>query len=274
MKLASFGLSDIGTNRPNNEDVWIARPNFRFFAIADGMGGPQAGEIAAKEAINSLCDSVSKIKNYNCMELIIELRCAIEKANQLIYQMGKESQLLLGMGTTLCCLIWAEDAIVYAHVGDSRIYRLRNKKLELLTQDHSLLAKWLATGKLAEECETPYPYKNIITRAVGTSSKAKPEIAVATHEPGDLYLLCTDGLSDVLSLQEIEKIMNRSNNLEEGCKSLIERAKIKGSCDNITLLIVKQIGSDGEDLLRQQLNNDSRSEGIQSHAGRSEGSAS
>ena len=105
MKLASFGLSDIGTNRPNNEDVWIARPNFRFFAIADGMGGPQAGEIAAKEAINSLCDSVSKIKNYNCMELIIELRCAIEKANQLIYQMGKESQLLLGMGTTLCCLI-------------------------------------------------------------------------------------------------------------------------------------------------------------------------
>ena len=239
MQLLSFGLSDIGTSRPNNEDVWIAIPHMGFFALADGMGGPQAGEIAAKEAINSLCDSVSKIKSYNCMELIIELRHAIEKANQLIYHMGKGSQLLSGMGTTLCCLIWTENAIVYAHVGDSRIYRLRNKKLELLTQDHSLFAKWLATGKLAEECETPYPYKNVITRAVGTSNKAKPEIAVTIHETKDLYLLCTDGLSDVLSTQEIEQIINHSSDLEASCKNLIERAKIKGSCDNITLLMIQ-----------------------------------
>jgi len=274
MNLKSFGLSDIGTSRANNEDVWAAMPEIGFFALADGMGGPQAGEIAAKEAIHSLCDSVSKIKSYNCMELIIELRHAIEKANQSIHEMGKTSKSLAGMGTTLCCLIWTQDAVVYAHVGDSRIYRLRHKKLDLLTQDHSLLAKWLATGKLAEECKTPYPYKNVITRAIGTSSKAKPEIAVATHEEGDLYLLCTDGLSDVLSIQEIEKIINRSPDLESGCKSLIERAKIKGSCDNITLLMIQQMDSNGENLPRQQLNDDLRSESIQSYASGSERSPS
>lgn len=262
MKFLSFGLSDIGTSRPNNEDVWIALPEFGFFALADGMGGPQAGEIAAKEVILSLSDSISKIKNHSSMELIIELRHAIEKANQLIYQMGKEVDGLSGMGTTLCCLLWTPEVIVYAHVGDSRIYRLRNKKLELLTQDHSLFAKWLATGKLAEECETPYPYKNVITRAVGTSAKAKPEIAVSAHEPGDLYFLCSDGLSDVLSLQEIEKILNRSDKMELSCKNLIERAKIKGSCDNITLLMIQQIGIDGENLPRQQLNNPAGSKSI------------
>jgi serine/threonine protein phosphatase PrpC len=262
MKLISFGLSDIGLSRSNNEDVWVAIPEIGFFALADGMGGPRAGEIAAKETIASLCDSVSKIKSHNCMELIIELRCAIEKANLQIYQMGKKSELFSGMGTTLCCLIWTQDTIVYAHVGDSRIYRLRKKKLELLTQDHSLLARWLATGKLAEECETPYPYKNIITRAVGTSSKAKPEIAVTTHELGDLYFLCTDGLSDVLSIQEIEKVINSSQDLETSCKSLIERAKLKGSCDNITLLMIQQTGVHAEDLPRQQLNNPARSESI------------
>jgi serine/threonine protein phosphatase PrpC len=219
------------------------------------MGGQQAGEIAAKETIDFLHDSVLKIKNYNPMELIIELRHAIEKANQRIYHMGKKSPHLSGMGTTLCCLIWTQEAIIYAHVGDSRIYRFRNKKLELLTQDHSLFAKWLATGKLAEECETPYPYKNVITRAIGTSHKAKPEIAVAIHEPGDLYFLCTDGLSDVLSLQEIEKIIHGSKDLEEGCKNLIERAKIKGSCDNITLLMVQSESLHGEDLPRQQCDN-------------------
>jgi serine/threonine protein phosphatase PrpC len=274
MNLVSFGFSDIGTSRSNNEDVWIALPEIGFFALADGMGGSQAGEIAAKEAVHLLSDFVLKIKSHNCMELIIELRHAIEKVNQSIYQMGQESESMTGMGTTLCCLIWTLDAVVYAHVGDSRIYRLRNKKLELLTQDHSLLAKWLATGKLAEECETPYPYKNVITRAVGTSSKAKPEIAVTVPEPQDLYFLCTDGLSDVLSLQEMEKIINHSKDLESSCKSLIERAKIKGSCDNITLLMIQKMDVYGENLPRQQLNHPLRSESLQGHVDGSQGPSS
>lgn len=239
MQLRHFGLSDIGLQRPNNEDVWASLPEMGFFALADGMGGHKGGEVAAKEAIDSLLSSAKTIKHINCMELMIEMRHAIEKANRLIYQMGQEIEELSGMGTTLCCLFWTQEFIVYAHIGDSRIYRVRNKRLELLTQDHSLLAKWLATGKLAEECETPFPYKNVITRALGTAQRSKPEIAVAPHEMNDLYFLCSDGLHDVLTDEEMEQIINQSDNLEMSCKNLIELAKFKGSSDNITLLMIQ-----------------------------------
>ena len=239
LSLTYCGLSDIGLSRPNNEDVWAALPEKGFFALADGMGGHQAGEVAAATAIGFLCESMQKIQSTNCMELIIELRHAIEKANAQIYRMGSDKQSLNGMGTTLCCLIWTPETVVYAHVGDSRIYRMRKSKLELLTEDHSLSSKWNSYGKLAETCATPYPYKHVITRAVGTSQKVKPEISVAIHEPEDLYFLCTDGLSDVLSLSEIEQALNSSPNLGFACKKLIEEAKFKGSSDNITLLLVQ-----------------------------------
>lgn len=239
MELKSFGISDIGIARSNNEDVWTAIPEVGFFAIADGMGGHQAGEIAAKETIDFLSLAAKKIKSEDPMELIIEIRHAIEKANKRVHEMGVRAQDLHGMGTTVCCLMWKENTIVYAHVGDSRIYRMRDKKLELLTRDHSLLAKWLATGKLAEECETPFPYKNVITRAIGVPGKANPEIAVAAHRIGDLYFLCTDGLSDVLTLSDMEKILNTSSNLQIAAEKFIEMAKIKGSSDNMTILIVQ-----------------------------------
>jgi protein phosphatase len=239
MRLQSFGLSDIGPSRQNNEDVWTAFNDIGFFAIADGMGGHKAGEVAASEAIEHLSTLAKKLQTTNILQLTRDLRKAIEETNRWVYRLGQGSSLLTGMGTTLCCLIWTSEAIVYAHVGDSRIYRLRNQKLELLTQDHSLFARWLATGKLAEECETPFPYKNVITRAVGTSSKVEPEVAVAAHEIGDLYLLCTDGLSDVLTLEDIESALNRSTSLENTAHELIRRAKIKGSADNMTLLMIQ-----------------------------------
>jgi protein phosphatase len=265
----SFGLSDIGLTRPNNEDVWEALPEVGFFALADGMGGHQAGEVAAKETISHLCNWAKKVTSRDPVELIIDLKCAIEKTNQSIYKMGKSQDALHGMGTTLCCMFWTELGIVYAHVGDSRLYRLRDQKLELLTKDHSLLSKWLDTGELAQKCETPFPYKNVITRAVGTSPKANPEIAFSRPEPNDLYFLCTDGLTDVLSLDDMEKILNRSPDLENACKRLIQKAKIKGSSDNITLLLIKQteIHASPEDLLRQQRDDGARSESAGSHAG-------
>ncbi len=263
MNLIFFGLSDIGVSRPNNEDVWVSIPEIGFFALADGMGGHQAGEIAAKEAIDSLSESVKKIKSRNPIELIIELRHAIEKANQWVYRLGQESESLTGMGTTLCCLFWTPEAVIYAHVGDSRVYRLREEKLELLTQDHSLFAKWLKIGK---ETETPFPYKNVITRAVGTAPRANPEIAVASHRPGDLFFLCTDGLSDVLSLEDIEKIINRSPDLENASKRLIQKAKIKGSSDNITILMIQSERKNAAYLPGQQRDDAPRPEGISGDA--------
>ncbi len=252
MNLQSFGLSDIGLSRSNNEDVWIAIPEIGFFALADGMGGHQAGEVAAREAIDHLADSVKQIQFSPLPDAIEELRLAIEKANQWVYRLGTQSKALHGMGTTLCCLIWTPETIIYAHIGDSRIYRLRENRLELLTQDHSLFAKWLQMGI---ESKTPFPYKNVITRALGTGGKANPEIAAVDHLPGDLFFLCSDGLTDVLTLPEIEKMILSSSNLEGAAKTLIQNAKNKGSSDNITILIVQSEAQGAKNLFRQQCDN-------------------
>ena len=245
-KLNVIGISDIGSSRTNNEDVWVALPDIGFFALADGMGGHKAGEIAAQETVNFLSACVKTIKKQDVMELIIEIRYAIEQASRHVYEIGSQRREYQGMGTTLCCLMWTKDAIIYAHVGDSRIYRLRDKKLSLLTQDHSLFAKWLSTGKLAEQCATPFPYKHVITRAIGGPGKANPEIAVATHQEGDLFFLCSDGLTDVLSLSEMEQLLNTESNLHSAAHILIEKAKIKGSSDNMTIVMVQ----DGKNLPR------------------------
>ncbi len=236
MKLAYAGLSDIGLSRPNNEDVWAAIPEKSFFALADGMGGHQAGEVAAKEAIEALCTAIQASSS----DPLLTLRLAIEKANQKVYEKGKKSHILNGMGTTLCCLYWMETVVIYAHVGDSRIYRFRKNKLEQLTQDHSLFAKWLSQGQ-SKTCETPYPYKNVITRAIGTSKQVTPEIALASYEPGDLFILCSDGLTDSLPFKDMEKILERSDSLDTAAARLIEKAKIKGSNDNITVLLIQHV---------------------------------
>jgi serine/threonine protein phosphatase PrpC len=237
-----FGYSDVGVARPNNEDAWISIEEIRFYALADGMGGHQAGEVAAKEAIEDLCLSIRRLHDAPPMplpELVLAFRHAIEKANRWVYEMSQDAETLSGMGTTLCCLYWTPQAILYAHVGDSRIYRFRKGLCEQMTQDHSLFAQWLAMGQIAEESETPYPYKNVITRAIGTSRRANPEVAVATYEPGDLYLLCSDGLSDRIVVEEMEKILENGESLERAAHLLIERAKIKGSSDNITVLLIQ-----------------------------------
>jgi serine/threonine protein phosphatase PrpC len=258
-----FGLTDIGVSRQNNEDVWVSLPEIGFFALADGMGGHQAGEIAAQEAINHLCKLLKKTTPDDFLDYLQSLPYAIEEANLFVHQMGNANAELNGMGTTLCCLLIREKFAIYAHVGDSRIYRLRSQKLELLTQDHSLFAKWLKTCKTSS---TPFPYKNVITRAIGTSSKANPEIAYCECKEGDTFLLCSDGLSDVLSLEDIEKILLTSPDFESAGKELIEKAKLKGSCDNITLLLIAPKLNHEKDLSRQQCNDLSRPESSPSDA--------
>lgn len=250
MRLTSFGLSDIGPSRPNNEDVLANFPELGFFALADGMGGHQAGEVAAKEAIASLILSIRKIKSTSCMELIIDLKDAIEQANQWVYCMGKSSTVFSGMGTTLCCLLWTEDLVIYAHVGDSRIYRFRNGKLQQLTKDHSLLTKLFRQDHSLHKHTISYPYKHVITRAIGISKRANPEISYAPHQPEDIYFLCTDGLSDVLTLLEIETVLNYTKNLPEACYNLISQAKIKGGSDNMTLLMVQSEAVNEANLFR------------------------
>lgn len=210
-----------------------------FFALADGMGGRKGGEVAAREAIGSLGESIrqiiSKSDRFEEREsLSKELLQAIEQANLWVYKMGCDILPLAGMGTTLACLLWTPHRVYCAHVGDSRIYRFRQNKLKLLTQDHSLFARWALKKKM----EGPSPPKNIITRAIGTKGRANPELISFSPHPKDLFLLCSDGLSDFVSLSELESILNASQNLESAARTMIQRAKNNGSSDNITALIV------------------------------------
>ena len=238
-RLHYCGLSDIGLNRPTNQDVWAAEPEMGFFALADGMGGRRAGDVAAREALQILSESIRQLwtstKQFRqSIDWIDAVRQAIEQSNRWVYKMGCAAPPLLGMGTTLCCLLWIQDVIYYAHVGDSRIYRFRNNRLDLLTRDHSLLARWLSKKRK----NSPLPPKNIITRAIGTSKAANPEISFCPAQEGDIFLLCSDGLTDAVQKDDLQKILRNARSIETASQKMIDCAKKMGSGDNITVLVI------------------------------------
>jgi serine/threonine protein phosphatase PrpC len=246
-EIVVFGRSDIGLVRENNEDVWGQLPEIGFFALADGMGGHQAGEIAARIAITSLCKAIKiKLKRFKeepGTEKVRDLvKRAIVQVNARVYKMSRTDHALYGMGTTLCCMLFYRNQFILAHVGDSRIYRLRDQKLEQLTKDHSLLRELIDQGKLNEEQATDFLYKNIITKAIGTEPKVDPAVDVIEVQPDDLFLMCTDGLSDLLSEEEMQNILLQGGAIQESAAALIESANAKGGRDNITVVIatVKQ----------------------------------
>lgn len=235
-----YGVSDIGLARTRNQDAWSAEPDLGFFALADGIGGRRGGEVAAQETIKSLCCAVRRlsVSTNNFQEAIdfsIGIRRAIEKANHAVYSMGCEKEHLQGMGSTLCCLLSTRYFVYCAHVGDSRVYRFRDRRLFPLTYDHSLLARWLAKDCL----NFPSPPKNIITRAIGMAREVNPEISCTRALVGDIYLLCSDGLTDAVENDELQRILDSEGSLEEIAQKMILSAKDRGSNDNITVLIVR-----------------------------------
>lgn len=247
-RLQSCGLSDIGLVRQNNEDIWAQLPEDSFFLLADGMGGHQAGEVAARETSSVLCKIVQKkitpiIDTLSLPEIKDLLDRAIRHVNVLVFKMSRTQSNLKGMGTTLCCLLFRGEHLIFAHVGDSRIYRFRNRKLKQLTKDHSLLMELVDQGQLDERQATEFIYKNIITKAIGTEPKVDPAIDIAEIEEDDLYLMCSDGLSDLVSLKEMEEVLIASATIQQATKRLVAWANEKGGRDNITVVIAKVKGN-------------------------------
>jgi PPM family protein phosphatase len=255
-KVMAFGLSDIGLVRHNNEDVWAELPGSGFYALADGMGGHQAGEVAAREAVFSICKLVKKVivpqKNTQSLTALREsLHEAIIQVNAIVYKKGRSESELKGMGTTLCCLLFHEKGLVYAYVGDSRIYRMRNNKLTQLTKDHSLLRELMDLGQLNENQASDFIYKNIITKAIGTEPTVDPSVHITDLLIGDIYMMCTDGLSDLLSLDEIEAIINMKPDPQLSVEELVKSAKDRGGHDNVTTVVMKvENVSKTKDILR------------------------
>ncbi len=242
-KITSYGLSDIGLVRTNNEDVWSFLQKNHFFALADGMGGHNAGEIAAHEAVCFLCSSIQDLfivneKKWSLSDLCSVTKLSIENANHWIYQLGQKKKEYQGMGTTLCVLLFHHDSLIHGHVGDSRIYRYRDKKLYQLTKDHSLKNELISQGKFIDAPNKPFPYKNVLTRALGTHKEVEAEINIAPVKPNDLYLMCSDGLTDRVSDQEISLLIEQCKNPKTLTSMLIDAAKSKGGNDNITVVSI------------------------------------
>jgi serine/threonine protein phosphatase PrpC len=223
--------SDTGRVRAHNEDRYLVSPP--LLAVADGMGGAQAGEVAAEVAVEHLQALERPLA-------AARLRTAIEEANELIRRMAAEDPNRAGMGTTVTAALLGDDGrLELLHVGDSRAYLLRRGELRQLTDDHSVVAELVRRGTLAPEEAESHPQRNVITRALG----AEPEVLVdhgqVPLEPGDIILLCTDGLSAYVPEQEIRRVLVDSPTLEEAARALVEDANQAGGVDNVTVLLAR-----------------------------------
>ncbi|MBJ7449730.1 MAG: Stp1/IreP family PP2C-type Ser/Thr phosphatase [Parachlamydiales bacterium] len=241
--LESYGLTDVGCVRKSNEDAWGQTNDSRFFSLADGMGGRKAGDIAAKQTISTVCSCIEKDKEMvEKVSLPFVCDClnkAIQRANRTVYNMSKSNEQFLGMGCTICCLYFHKDHLIYGHVGDSRIYLLRNQQLKLLTQDDSLIAELLEVGVVSEEEAKTFPLRHVLTKCIGTSPLVDPTVNALTFQADDLFILCSDGLTNALSHEIIEKFLNQNYSLEQIANNLVEAAKQRGGYDNITVILLR-----------------------------------
>lgn len=228
-------VTDVGLVRKNNEDAVWSDIKKQLFIVADGMGGYVAGEVASVLAIESVCQVVALEQNDPPAEV---LRQAFYQANDRIYQQARQHPEYSGMGTTLTAL-WIVDGKAYiSHVGDSRVYLIRDGKITSLTADHSLVGELVREGGLTEEQAMAHPQKNVLTRAVGCNSLVEVDIADMEIMSGDYFLLCTDGLSNMISSEEMMEITTRQKDLKRAVHELLQLALERGGSDNITAILV------------------------------------
>ena len=233
MSLRTAHLTHPGRKRRHNEDSYVHEPP--LFAIADGMGGAKAGEVAsglAVEALQLRPDVSGDGESY-----VVDL---IQEANRRVYDRAHEDAEASGMGTTMTvALVDAEHGrVVFGHVGDSRAYRIRDDHLEQLTDDHSLVGELIRSGKLTREEADVHPQRSVITRALGTDPNVDVDTFAVETQPGDIFLLCSDGLSGMVSDEEICDIIVHSPDLEQAAQRLVERANENGGEDNCTVVLL------------------------------------
>ncbi|RUA17043.1 MAG: Stp1/IreP family PP2C-type Ser/Thr phosphatase, partial [Clostridia bacterium] len=216
----------------------ILQQRGHLFAVADGMGGHAAGEVASNQAISTL------FTEYYTGEWIdpqTTLAAAIEAANRTIFEMAEANDAMSGMGTTLVAALYRDETWLIAHVGDSRAYLFRDGKLKQLTQDHSWVAEQMNSGILSQDEAAHHPFRNVITRALGNEPEVTPDILTETAQPGEILLLCSDGLSNMVSEADMTGIL-KAYPLDDAANMLLELALERGAPDNITQVLVQLMG--------------------------------
>ena len=236
-------VTDPGRTRRHNEDAYVIEPP--LFAIADGMGGAQAGEVASRLATAALKEAGA---NGGGEQRIADL---IQEANRRVYDRSSSDPNTSGMGTTITVALVEDDYVAFGHVGDSRAYLIRNAQMEQLTEDHSLVNELLKTGKLSREEAETHPQRSVITRALGTDPDVDVDTFRVQAESGDLFLLCSDGLTDMVSEESILDVVERNrDDIDGALRALVKAANRGGGQDNITVVAFEiadgVLASDGD----------------------------
>jgi protein phosphatase len=229
--------TDRGRKRSSNEDAFAVSVEHGVYLVCDGMGGAAAGEIASRMAVEEM------LRLLTGRALAAPLAQAAEEAvratNEAIFSRSQRNARLRGMGTTLVGLLTEDCRALAINIGDSRCYRLRNHSLEQLTVDHSLVDELVRAGQITPAAAPHSPLRNVITRALGTEREVAPDIFEFAAEPGDLFLLCSDGLTRELPDSLIESLLGADSPLDELCARLVSAANKAGGNDNITCLLVR-----------------------------------
>ncbi|MBN1636267.1 MAG: Stp1/IreP family PP2C-type Ser/Thr phosphatase [Deltaproteobacteria bacterium] len=241
LNLIYYGKSDVGLKRSNNEDAYIVEPDLGFCAVADGMGGAAAGEIASHIFTKAAQDVFAETGPYSEERRMDLMQKTFGLANQRILDHIKTNPQHAGMGCTAELLAFSETSFVLGHMGDSRTYRLRNDQLKQITQDHSLVQDQIAQGLITPDEARRHPLRHVILRAVGTSDTPSLDLIRGKLCADDIFLLCSDGLTDMVDDEKIKHTLDAGNNLEQVTDELIEIAKSFGGKDNITVVLCKFI---------------------------------
>lgn len=250
MRLEVAGQSHVGMKRPHNEDSFLLLPEEKLVCVADGMGGHSSGEVASRIAIDELSEffkmtsrdqeatwpyKMDKSRNYDENRLVT----GIKLANIRIYEHAASEHGLERMGTTIVSVHFAGQQAYVAHVGDSRVYLYRRGELRQLTEDHSLLNDYLKTKKLSPEEIESFPHKNVIMRALGMGDAVQVDVSRQDVEPGDVFLLCSDGLSGMVNDGVITNVLGKTRELGKACEQLIDMANAAGGNDNVTCVLAR-----------------------------------
>jgi protein phosphatase len=234
---AAAAVTDCGRKRPSNEDAFGFSVEHGVYVVCDGMGGAAAGEIASSLAVDEMMRLLTGRDGTH--PLLDDAEAAVASANAAIFMRAGQSHNLSGMGTTLVTLLAEDQRGWMLNVGDSRGYRMRNSHLEQITLDHSLVEEQVRMGRMDPVEAQRSPFKNVITRALGTQSSVTPDIFELENEPGDLFMLCSDGLTRELADSTVEWILKLDLPLQDLCARLVAAANDSGGHDNITCLLVR-----------------------------------
>jgi protein phosphatase len=229
------GRTDVGHHRDHNEDAFEIAAQHNIAVLADGMGGHNAGEVASQIAISTTIAILSNTAGLSAQD---RLETAVQAAHGSIRDKAAESARHHGMGTTIVAVLLEGKTLNVAHVGDSRLYQLRHRQLKQLTRDHSLLQEFIDKGLYSPEEAKAKVARNIITQALGLESSLKMDIDHFAMQSGDRYLLCSDGIHEMLSDEDIAAVLMQKLTADATCEELIDHANAKGGKDNITTIVI------------------------------------